>query len=81
MKIFYNGYPSIFLTYTYFEYLSTFKIKLLVHVFEYLEQVLVPNTESVFCLTINQQLNYKKFNFTKTVLWCMLLGVCSVGTF
>ena len=31
-------------TCTYFEYSSTFKSKVLVHVLEYLELVLVPNT-------------------------------------
>ena len=41
-------YPSKFLTYTYFEYSSTFKIKVLVHVLEYLELVLVPNTVYMF---------------------------------
>ena len=44
MKKIFNGYPSTFLTCTYFEYSNTFKIKVLVHVLEYLELVLVPNT-------------------------------------
>ena len=46
MKKFYNGYSSTLLTCTYFEYTSTFKSKVLIHVLEYLEElVLVPNTE------------------------------------
>ena len=44
MKKFYNGYSGTLLTCTYFEYSSTFKSKVLVHVLEYLELVLVPNT-------------------------------------
>ena len=39
-------YSSTLLTCTYFEYSSTFKSKVLVHVLEYLELVLVPNTGS-----------------------------------
>ena len=46
MKKFYNGYSSTLLTFTYFKYSSTFKSKVLVHVLEYLELVLVPNTAS-----------------------------------
>ena len=41
-------YQSTFLTCTYFEYSRTFKIKVLVHVLDYLELVLVPNTGEVF---------------------------------
>ena len=37
-------YSSTLLTCTYFKYSSTFKSKVLVHVLEYLELVLVPNT-------------------------------------
>ena len=44
MKNFYNGYSSTLLSCTYFKYSSTFKSKVLVHVLEYLELVLVPNT-------------------------------------
>ena len=40
-------YPSTFSTCTYFEYSSTFKIKVLVLVLEYLELVLVHNTDYV----------------------------------
>ena len=36
--------PEYILTCTYFKYSSTFKIKVLVYILEYLELVLLPNT-------------------------------------
>ena len=66
-KIFYNGtrvlYPSTFLTCTYFEYSSTLKIKVLIYVLEYLEQVPVPNND-VHCTVYSRKVYCAEYMYT-----------------